>query len=619
MKTKWQSFLKTHASGFRLLKIVKDIDRDLIPLSLIESVVAVSMPYVSIVFTAQIIDLLLSKAFDQALYWVIAMLVTVFILGILKTLLSYRTRLSERLLQSNLEIGIRKKSLELEYEVMGNSEVQKALRNAEEAAKYRGGLGSVVKLYKELLQYLLSSATSIVFIILFCMAKGESESGLLAVLSNPILIVVALIGALYLGMKLSKKQSDKIQAIENNIASKHHEVENQIGYWIGEVIMDTESGKTIRMNDMASMIIHNMSSFMKRAIPLYESMGTRSDKIILVGGIESGLFSLVAYGVVCIKVFTKAITTGAFMKYTGALLQFHQAISKLLWSEVEVTRLIKILEPLADYMDRENQLHTGTLPLEKREDGVYELEFHNVSFSYPNTDQYILKNINAKISNKSKMAVVGPNGAGKTTFIKLLCRLYDPTEGTITLNGIDIRKYDYEEYLSLFGVVFQDFFLFSSSIAENVAAEKDFDVARVSACLEKSGVLDFVSSLSKGLDTIIENGDEDAVDLSGGQCQKISIARALYKDAPYVILDEPTAALDPISEAEIYEKFDEMVKNKTSIYISHRMSSCRFCDEILVFDEGKLSERGHHDQLVSKEGLYSKLWHAQAQYYAEVS
>lgn len=267
-------------------------------------------------------------------------------------------------------------------------------------------------------------------------------------------------------------------------------------------------------------------------------------------------------------------------------------------------------------MERENLRHTGTIPVEKRKDHKYEIEFHNVGFCYPSSDTFILKNVNAKINNKSKLAVVGPNGAGKTTFIKLLCRLYDPTEGYITLNGIDIRKYDYDEYLSLFGVVFQDFYLFASSIAENVAASKDYREEVVKEKLEKSGVYPYVATLEKGIESIIENGDEDATDLSGGQGQKISIARALYKDAPFVILDEPTAALDPISEAEIYEKFDEMVENKTSIYISHRMSSCRFCDDIIVFEDGKITERGHHDVLLEKAGLYSKLWNAQAQYYA---
>lgn len=415
---------------------------------------------------------------------------------------------------------------------------------------------------------------------------------------------------------MSKHQSVKIKAIDDAIAEKHYIVENQIGYWIGEVLYDTESGKTIRVNGMQELIDKNMDKFIKEAMPLYESMGISSGKRIISEGLESGLFSIVTYLFVLVKVVTGAISIGALTQFAGAFLQFHQASSKLVWSESEVNRLTKNLLPLADYLDRVNKRYTGTLPIEKRSDNIYEIEFHNVSFRYPGSDTDTLHHVNAKITLKNKLAVVGRNGAGKTTFIKLLVRLYDPTEGYITLNGIDIRKYNYEEYLSLFGVVFQDFYLFSASIAENIAVRKDYDADKVTACLEKAGVLSFVSTLDKGIETVIENGTEDAIDLSGGQGQKISIARALYKDAPFVILDEPTAALDPLSEAEIYERFDEMVKDKTSVYISHRMSSCRFCQDILVFENGTIKERGAHELLLKNESVYAALWNAQAQYYA---
>ena len=218
---------------------------------------------------------------------------------------------------------------------------------------------------------------------------------------------------------------------------------------------------------------------------------------------------------------------------------------------------------------------------------------------------------------KQKMAVVGLNGAGKTTFIKLLCRLYDPTEGVIKLNGVDIRKYSYEEYQKIFSVVFQDFHMFPFALGENIAVSKEFDEKKTKECLKKAGALDMALKLKEGLHTNIDKRVNKGVDLSGGQEQKVAIARALYKDAPFAILDEPTAALDPISEADIYQRFDEMVEDKTSVYISHRMSSCRFCDEIMVFDDGKIKERGTHDDLLQQNGLYSEMWNAQAQYYVK--
>ena len=215
---------------------------------------------------------------------------------------------------------------------------------------------------------------------------------------------------------------------------------------------------------------------------------------------------------------------------------------------------------------------------------------------------------------------MGKNGAGKTTFIKLLCRLYDPTEGQILLNGIDIKLYDYREYIGLFSVVFQDFKLFSFSVGENVATSAEYDEEKATACLKQAGFEERLSTMPQGIHTNIYQVEDNGVEISGGEAQKIAIARALYKDAPFVILDEPTSALDPVSEYEIYRHFDQLVKDKTSIYISHRMSSCRFCDNIYVFDGGRIIQAGSHEELMQKEeGLYHQLWQAQAQYYTKVS
>lgn len=247
----------------------------------------------------------------------------------------------------------------------------------------------------------------------------------------------------------------------------------------------------------------------------------------------------------------------------------------------------------------------------------YEIEFHDVSFRYPGARQDSLKHVSLKFRIGERLAVVGMNGSGKTTFIKLLCRLYDPTEGEILLNGIDIRLYDYEEYLSLFSVVFQDFRLFSFPLGQNVAADTDFDPEKAKRCLDRAGFRERLSHMPYGLATCLyKDFDADGVEISGGEAQKIALARALYKDAPFIILDEPTAALDPVAEAEIYTSFNDIAGGKTAIYISHRLSSCKFCDEIVVFHEGAIIQRGSHNELVADtNGKYYELWHAQAQYY----
>jgi ATP-binding cassette subfamily B protein len=266
-------------------------------------------------------------------------------------------------------------------------------------------------------------------------------------------------------------------------------------------------------------------------------------------------------------------------------------------------------------MDLPSKKDSGTEDIDFSVDPV--IRFEKVSFRYPGSETYALKNISIELSPNKKLAVVGMNGSGKTTMIKLLCRLYEPTEGRITLNGKDISCYKYDQYLRLFSVVFQDFRLLAFSLGQNVAAASKYDKVRVQECLEMAGFGDRFASLEMGTEhALYRDFDERGVDLSGGEEQKIAIARAIYKGAPFVILDEPTAALDPISEYEIYTKFDLIVGSKTAIYISHRLSSCRICDNIAVFDHGEIVEFGTHEALLdNKDGKYFALWSAQAQYY----
>ena len=273
-----------------------------------------------------------------------------------------------------------------------------------------------------------------------------------------------------------------------------------------------------------------------------------------------------------------------------------------------------------DFLDIPDEKYKGSIPTEKRNDNEYEFEFRHVYFRYPNTDRDVLRDVNLKWRIGEKMALVGRNGSGKSTLVKLLCRLYDPTQGEITLNGVDIRKYDYNEYMALFSVVFQDSRLFSSSIAENVAAGTQYDAGRVEDCVRRSGLSERLDALPDGIETkLYKDFDERGVEISGGEAQKLCLARAIYKGAPFIVLDEPTAALDPVSEHEIYTKFNSIVGTRTAIYISHRLSSCRFCDEITVLDDGQIVERGTHDALVRAGGHYAALWNAQAEYYKDTA
>ena len=275
------------------------------------------------------------------------------------------------------------------------------------------------------------------------------------------------------------------------------------------------------------------------------------------------------------------------------------------------------LQNIFELLEKPNAMYQGSLTTEKRTDNKYEITFAGVSFKYPGTEAYALKNINLTFNVGERLAIVGQNGSGKTTFIKLLCRLYDPTEGEILLNGFDIKKYDYRQYMDIFTVMFQDFQLLSVPLGQNVAAAANYDEAKATECLSRAGFN--TAAMAKGLETCLyKNFEDDGVDISGGEAQKIALARALYRPAPFVILDEPTAALGPVAEFEIYSKMNDIVEDKTAVFISHRLSSCRFCQDIAVFHEGELVQRGNHQSLVADDtGKYHELWNAQAQYYTQ--
>ena len=331
----------------------------------------------------------------------------------------------------------------------------------------------------------------------------------------------------------------------------------------------------------------------------------------------SDIITGVVYIFVCMKALGGAFGIGAVTQYVSAVMRVAGSIRSFSGIIGQMRNNASFLKLDFEFLDIPNRMYQGSLTVEKRMDRDYEIEFCNVSFKYPGSETYALKNVSMKFRVGERLAVVGMNGSGKTTFIKLLCRLYDPTEGEILLNGIDIKKYNYEEYLLVFSVVFQDFKLFSYPLGENVAAKSVYDKAAVTRCLIDSGFKERLQSMTEGLDTYLyKDFCKQGVDISGGEAQKIALARALYKDAPFIILDEPTAALDPVAEAEVYSNFNKIVGDKTAIYISHRLSSCRFCDEIAVFDNGRIVQQGSHDKLVADEtGKYHELWYSQAQYY----
>ncbi|MCD8506175.1 MAG: ABC transporter ATP-binding protein/permease [Alkalibacterium thalassium] len=601
-------------------KTIYDLDSRVIWISLIQGVAQAVSPFISLLFTSWILNILFTNpSFDE-----LAPAITITLLVSFGTLLlsngleDYRVILVNQTKDKN-DMKLNNKVIYMDYEFIEKPEVHE-MRNNLEMAELSGGQGLyyLIAETKKLITQFVSLLISFGFVLSLFLARVPDDH-VLSFLNSYWFLTGSIIGYVVYYFYAAKVYRTAVKAL-NDMLEKAAHANNMYGFIMGQ-LMDYQSGKEIRLykqknlykkvfDDMTEVTFEGLTTMQKE-----ENKGTVILQILIhlflgLGFIYSGL-----------KAIGGAILPGSIVIYTGAVSNFVQSFPEFVSEFSRLYNNNKVLRKYFEFLELKSDKHEGTLPVEKRMDNEYELEVRNLSFKYPGTDEYVLKDINMKLTIGEKMAIVGMNGSGKTTFIKLLSRLYDPTEGEILLNGIDIRKYDYDEYLQLFSVVFQDFSLFSFSLGQNVAASTDYEADDVVSAIKDAGFYDRYTRLSEGLETFLyQNFDKDGVEISGGEAQKIAMARAIHKNAPFVILDEPTAALDPIAEFEIYSHFDKIVGDKTALYISHRLSSCRFCDEIVVFDEGRIVQRGTHNALVKEQNKkYHELWNAQAQYYVEDS
>lgn len=378
--------------------------------------------------------------------------------------------------------------------------------------------------------------------------------------------------------------------------------------------------KEIRLYRLSDWILGKYNDYMEqfchKTVPVHRN-GFYQKSVVAATGFAQ---QAVTYGYLIWQVVARAITLGEFSMYLNAVTTFNSVMNSAVDTVLELKRYTAFYKDFEQFHMLHKEMQGGTEDAGKLAGdagGSWEIEFHNVSFRYPGQNGDALKNVSVKIPFGQRISVVGENGAGKTTFIKLLTRLYDPTEGQILFCGVDIREMDYSTYRELFSVVFQDFRLLKGSIRENIVLNQDgADEGRIKESLKVTGFDEKMQRLKKGLDTqVYKDFDGEGVELSGGEAQKLAICRAYYKNAPVCVLDEPTAALDPKAEFEIYKNFQTLVRGKTAFFISHRLASSRMCDRILVFCKGELVEDGSHSQLMRQEGLYSELFSMQAQYF----
>ena len=579
--------------------------RHLVSLAL-NSVLYALLPYVPIYFSARLIDALAHGQSGAVLTLYAAL--TVGLAAVLNLAVGY--------LNAQEEIGFREtyaahawrygeKAMSLSYASIEDRSVA-LLRERIKMENQTGyGLFYLQRCLRNILTYGVQIIASLSLTASFFAAKSVALPGKMAFLAGVAVTIAAIVAT-----------NRKSEQLKNRLFAS---------YVDGNVLLEKynryldhyTSGKDIRLYAMEAPLSGLAADLYHTYWMRERHTNLRCAGLELISTLMNYALRLGIYLLLVSSALSGGISVGSIAQDVSSVMLLLTAVSGLV-SAVQLSLVNHVYtQRYFSYFDLPNPMYQGSLSVEKREDNQYEIEFRNVSFRYPGAESDALRSVSMKFNIGERLAVVGKNGSGKTTFIKLLCRLYDPTEGEILLNGVDIRKYDYHQYLALFSVVFQDFRLFSFSLGQNVAASAAFDPRKVAACLKEAGFAPRADTLPQGLNTALyQDFDSQGVEISGGEAQKIALARALYKGAPFMVLDEPTSALDPVSEYQVYRSFSEISGGKTALYISHRLASCRFCDEILVFDQGRIVQRGNHSALLAeKGGKYATLWNAQAQYY----
>ena len=571
---------------------------------------AATLPYLSLFFSARILNLLLAKSYRACLYTVVVFLLTQYGLGLFEKICRQYLDGQKELCLARTEQKITAKALELEFEKFEKTETMDAIRRTNVSSMGSGNVGDQLIVIHTLITSLLSVLYALFFLLrLFLLSDSSRKNFFTSPFS--MLALLLLCGVqLALSSRINRRSTQK--KIELNQGNDHS---NSVANYLVNVMLEERRADDIRIGHLDHFLDVQFGKAMEHFLPMYLDFARFSAITDGKNALLSLLSNFAAYLVIGARALYGVLPIGDVLLYAGSVTRAMSDLQTFLATGSEFDYINSYLSTYEDFIAQPSMAYDGTLPIEKRDDGQYEFAFHDVSFSYPGTNIPVLEHVTLSFAVGEKTALVGRNGAGKTTLIKLLCRLYEPTSGYITLNGIDIRKYSYKEYTQAFSVVFQDFHLFSLPLDENIAAGTEIDEAALQSSLAKVGLTECVQRLPQGTHTRLYNNNGSGVDLSGGEAQRTAIARALYKDAPFVILDEPTAALDPIAEAEIYEQFSQMTAGKTAVYISHRMSSCKFCDRIIVLDHGRIAEDGTHDTLLANHGIYANLYETQAQYY----
>ncbi len=594
---------KGQHSVFQNLKyLLKDYWRwkpSLIWTGLLYIPLAVVVPLLIALVPKIIIDVIEAGGGVEQLLWAVPLLVGVMILiYIAERIIKLYVNDSGTLTMFRYMVAIDVKTMELDYEYIAST---KGKNQREKAWKMiRGGGASY--LHMDAVYLALNLAGLI------------SYGGVLATLHPIILVILAV--SYVITWYINKRVNAYIQSRRDEEA----EVSKGLRYLIRNA-MDLAGAKDVRLYGIQGWFKNVGDALIQKEDGVLKEVAKRQLGSAIVSALLVFVRDGAAYALLIYKVMQGEVSVSNFLVYFTMISTFANWISGVLENYTNLDLDNRGFCDFREFIDKKNTTNMGKgAALPSQSEWPCDLELKNVSFTYAEAEQPTIRNVNLKINAGERIALVGLNGAGKTTMVKLISGLLRPTEGEILINGVKATEFNRDEYFKLFSVIFQDVHLLPLSIAANITLqqEEERDKIRLQRCLQQAGFVDKISRLPEGLDTLmVKNVNEEAVELSGGEMQKLLLARALYKEAPVLILDEPTAALDPIAENELYLQYRDMTQDRTSIFISHRFASTRFCDRIILMEQGSILEEGSHEQLMEKGGRYAELFNVQSQYYQE--
>lgn len=576
----------------RLITLTFKLSKSFYILSLIKAFVMASKALVGVYALSLIIDSLANSNMDKALIYAGIIVGLEVLIRFLEITLSTYIEIAHDQLEHKVKAYLVHKIMNVEFEYLEKPKYLDSVDKAKFAIDSFDALNIFLRHVIELITQFIIICSLITLIIFF----------------NPLIIILILIGVTIhftVGQISTKKQKEYYKEIGST---------NRKYIYYSNVVTETPYQKDFRIYPLGELMNNRFNHFLddtcNKIIDYKKSIGNFQIYYMIINYIQI----VIIYSFVGYISINQGLGVGTYILLTASAMKVSSAIDGFASRFIQIKQNVLLLNSVFDVLDTKDNI---TSSRGGKDCQVFqELEFKNVTFIYPDSTQEILKNVSFKIEKGEKISIVGINGSGKTTLVKLISRFYTPNSGVILWNGVNINDYDYQSYIKQLSAVFQDFKLFALTISENVDLEEK-DKKRIKECLYQVGLKEKIEKLPHNIDSFLSKiYSVDGIDMSGGEKQKIAIARAMYQESSLAILDEPTSALDPLSEAEIYEHFNELVKDKTTIYISHRMSSSIFCNRIIVLSDGCIvANDSHHKLMKKKSGIYYKLFNAQANYY----